>query len=312
MKDKKQVDGPAKLIVPRLTLDPDLAEDLRNLLRDARPYDLGRPPEYDPRPWTGVFAPLRKETAAAAFGWLVIWSPSVDSHSPLSAWTLASLQWGSLAVGGGVVVLWAAGAVVARKNDRTRLRRLRDARPHYVLAADLADDAGQLLARASTAASAVLKSAVHKEDLVDRQRNETSLPVQEWEIAAGLREYSRLVQAEPKEAEGEKVVALLDSRRRALALSLAGIERRVIALEAYAAQIKEADRQYAELRQIQQLADGSNDVLELLARTARDDLAVAEIEGMTGEAAAVSASFTAALESAKEAAVIALPARKTA
>lgn len=46
-----------------------------------------------------------------------------------------------------------------------------------------------------------------------------------------------------------------------------------------------------------------HDVLDLLARTAADDLAVAEIEGMTGQAAAVADAFAAALNSARAAAV---------
>lgn len=74
----------------------------------------------------------------------------------------------------------------------------------------------------------------------------------------------------------------------------------------------QADDRYRELQQIQVLTDGSDEVLDFLARTARDDLAVAEIEGMTGKAAAVADAFTVALESAKEAAVVALPTPKTA
>ncbi|MEV8108886.1 hypothetical protein [Streptomyces sp. NPDC088135] len=55
-----------------------------------------------------------------------------------------------------------------------------------------------------------------------------------------------------------------------------------------------------------------DDVLDFIARTARDDLAVAEIEGTTKKAVAIRTAFNCALDSAKEAAVIALPARKTA
>ncbi|MFJ5877417.1 hypothetical protein [Streptomyces sp. S1] len=102
---------------------------------------------------------------------------------------------------------------------------------------------------------------------------------------------------------------LLATRRRALRTSLDSIARRVTALEQYAAQVTEADDRYRELRQIRQLAAGSDDVLDFLARTVRDDLAAAEIKGMTGEAAA---AFTAALDSAKEAAALALPSAKTA
>ncbi|MFJ6669446.1 hypothetical protein [Streptomyces sp. NPDC091383] len=304
MTTKTQDDGKSKLVVPRLTLDPALPQDLRDLLRSAEPHQLHRSPE-DITPWKGIFAPVRKETGVVGLAWLMTWSGSKSD-------VFAPYQWSSLGLGGTIVVVWAAGSVLERRSQRDRLRRMRDARAQYVMETDLSEDAGQLLARAGTAANAVLRSAVHKQDLIDRQRNEVALPQQQWEIAETLREYSRLVKAAPVKAEGDKVTALLDTRRRALQASLDGITRRVVALEGYAAQVAEADRQYRELQQIQALTAGGSDVLDLLARTARDDLAVAEIEGMTGEAAAVADAFTTALESAKEAAVIALPTRTTA
>ncbi|MFE0063190.1 hypothetical protein [Streptomyces sp. NPDC059003] len=79
-------------------------------------------------------------------------------------------------------------------------------------------------------------------------------------------------------------------------------------MEVYADQVTEADNRYQELQQIHQLTDDRGDVLELLASTVRDDLAVAELSRMTEKSATVAATFTAALD----AAVIALPLRKTA
>ncbi|WP_073780556.1 hypothetical protein [Streptomyces sp. MJM1172] len=308
--------------------DPDLPERAHKLLRAAE----SRPGQYLGEPvrplWAAAPVLVRGGawTAGAAFlsslsGNFRVPEPTHGTgdltalidvnlrslldllHSGLSvAWPLAA----------GTVVLLAGTRAAEAVNFNGKLGELRAARKRYVQPAELVDDAQTLLARTQQAKKTVLTSTVHRKGMIDRQRNELSLPVQEWEVAEALREYSRLVKREPAAPKSTKVTELLDTRRRALQLSLAGIERRVSALEAYAEQVTEADERYAELRQIQQLADGSNDVLELLARTARDDLAVAEIEGMTGEAAAVSASFTAALESAKEAAVIALPARKTA
>ncbi|MFF9870055.1 hypothetical protein ACF1G0_32515 [Streptomyces sp. NPDC013953] len=60
---------------------------------------------------------------------------------------------------------------------------------------------------------------------------------------------------------------LLTSRRRVLATSLHGIERRVAALDAYASQVAAADARYAEVREIERLAVGSDELLDLLART---------------------------------------------
>ncbi|MFJ5740120.1 hypothetical protein [Streptomyces microflavus] len=208
-----------------------------------------------------------------------------------------------LGVGAFALLAAAYATDAAARNKAARLKD-RCVRPN-----ELGDDARTLLARAQQAKKAVLTSAVHRFDLIDRQRNEVSLPRQEWEIAEALREYTRLVKAEPSNPRSGRVAALLDTRRRALRASLDGIARRVKALEAYAEQVAQADDRYRELQQIQALTDGSGDVLDFLARTVRDEFAVAEIEGMTGEAAAVADAFTSALESAKEAAVIALPTR---
>jgi len=311
--DEKTNGAPASdLVVPQVTLNPDAPDGFQALLRAATPRDLAKSPE-DVAVWSALFeheitmAPLGKETGVAALAWLLVWS------APGTSDAFAPFQWWSLGIGGGIVTLWSTFIVWARRHERNRLRQLQNAHAYYVLDTDLDKDAGQLLARAARAASSVLGSAVHKQNLIDRQRNEMALPQQKWEIAETLREYTRLVKAEPKTAEGENVTALLDTRRKALRTSLDGIARRVTALETYAAQVAEADRQYRELQQIQHLTEGSSDVLDLLARTVRDDLAVAEIEGMTGEAAVVASAFTTTLASAKEAAVIALPtARKTA
>lgn len=106
---------------------------------------------------------------------------------------------------------------------------------------------------------------------------------------------------------GEEAARLVDMQHRALAASLNGIERRVAALESYADQVKEADTRYAELQQVQQLDADSEALLDLLARTASDDLAIAGINSLTTEAAALATAFSTALESAKVAAVAALP-----
>ncbi|GHE76232.1 hypothetical protein [Streptomyces vinaceus] len=99
---------------------------------------------------------------------------------------------------------------------------------------------------------------------------------------------------------------------QALRVSRDGVEQRIAALEEYAAQVREADLRYQELQQIQRLAEGNDEALDLLARTAADALAVAEIEAMAKEAAIVAKTFSTALDRASAAAVIALPTRATA
>ncbi|MDD9375089.1 hypothetical protein M8Z33_00030 [Streptomyces sp. ZAF1911] len=102
------------------------------------------------------------------------------------------------------------------------------------------------------------------------------------------------------------------ARRQALRVSRDGVEQRIAALEEYAAQVCEADLRYQELQQIQRLVEGNDEALDLLARTAADALAVAEIQAMSTEAAIVAKTFSTALDRASAAAVIALPTRASA
>lgn len=226
-------------------------------------------------------------------------------HTLLSVWPLAA----------GIVALLCAGLAADRALYNGQLRRLAAAQEHLVHPEDLTGDAQELLGRARRAMTAVLDSRVHREKWLDTQRNEAAFPRQEWAIAQALRDYSRVArkdQRAPQQTDNATVAELLTSRQRVLATSLQGIERRVAALEAYADQVAEADARYAEVREIERLAAGSDELLDLLARTAADDLAVAEIEALTDEAAVVASTFTKALESAKQAAVAALPVQSAA
>lgn len=221
-------------------------------------------------------------------------------HTLLALWPVAA----------GFVALVCAGLVADRALYNRQLRRIAAAQQHLVHPKDLTAGAQELLARAQRAMTAVLDSKVHREQWLDAQRNEAAFPRQEWAIAQDLRNYSRVArkdQRAPQETDNSTVAELLTSRRRVLATSLHGIERRVAALEAYASQVAEADARYAEVREIERLTAGSDELLDLLARTAADDLAVAEIDALTDEAAVVASTFTKALKSAKQAAAAALP-----
>ncbi|MET9466563.1 hypothetical protein ABZY44_17500 [Streptomyces sp. NPDC006544] len=213
----------------------------------------------------------------------------------------------------GAATLLLAGVQAFRSVMYSRkLRALNAAAEHYVQDRDLTKDTRHLLARAQRAQSAILASQVHRLDLIDRQRNEVVLPVQVWEIASALRDYSRLSDNTAGDSSSAEVVALQAARRQALRVSRDGVEQRIAALEEYAAQVREADLRYQELQQIQRLVEGNDEALDLLARTAADALAVAEIEAMAKEAAIVAKTFSTALDRASAAAVIALPTRATA
>ncbi|MFJ6437851.1 hypothetical protein [Streptomyces sp. NPDC091416] len=311
---------------PEPVADPDLPERSRRLLREAERY----PSRYSGgrrSPWWAaapVIARAGVVAAGAALLWLAV--PADQPRKPQADGVPAGLSEALdeagrglfTALHSGIERLWPLAVtaltiivslrVMETASYNSAVQELHEARVRYVRPAELTEDARTLLARAQQARRTVLGSSVHRRDLVDRQRNQTALPHQEWEIAEALREYSRLTKAEPDIPRSSQVAEVIDVRRQSLAASFRGIGRRVVALERYADQVRRADDRFQELQQIQQLTESSTDVLELLARTVRDDLAVAEIEGMSVQAAAVAAAFTAALESAKEAAAIALPA----
>ncbi|ESP95642.1 hypothetical protein B591_30613 (plasmid) [Streptomyces sp. GBA 94-10 4N24] len=216
---------------------------------------------------------------------------------------------GLAALGAGLATAAYAILLVAGRVHERRLteRYWRASREHFIAPKELTDECCLLLARGQQATTTVMRSHVHRHGLIDKAHNEVALPGHEWELATILRDYSRLAEAEPRKPAGGEVVTLLQKRRDALRASLDGVERRVAALEAYADRVVEADRQWEEWRQIEELSEGADAVLDLLARTTRDDMAVAEIEGMADQAAVVAEALTNAVESAKKAAVIALP-----
>lgn len=311
----------------RPVLDPDaeLSDATRRVLRQA----LEDPGRYVGRPANPLWAAvplLARGGAGVAVASMVWWwtgdletaDPAADSsslvgtldrklqeavdlvHTLLSVWPLAA----------GVVAVLCAGLIADRALCNGQLRRLAVVQKHLVHPKDLTADAQELLARAQQAMTAVLDSEVHREKWLDVQRNEAAFPRQEWAIAEDLRNYSRVArkdQRAPQETVNSTVAELFASRGRVLATSLHGIERRVAAMEAYASQVAEADARYAEVREIERLDAGSDELLDLLARTTVDDLTVAEIEALTDEAAVVASTFTRALESAKQAAAAALP-----
>ncbi|MEV7157199.1 hypothetical protein AB0N77_21665 [Streptomyces misionensis] len=286
-----------ELVVPQLTVSPDLPATVQDVLRAAKPAELRDPdPAGRGSLWQGLAAPVRWETALMCAGGYTFFT-SAGPHAPVRV-----LLWPAVGLGAAWMALIVSLDVARRRKDRDRLQVIRQSRESYVLDADLVPAAGQLLARASRAVDAVRSSKVHQDNYLDRQRNDVVLPEKVWEIAETLRVYSRLERSTPACAEGEKARPVLDAHRTVLQTTLAGIERRVAALETYAEQTAEADRRYAELLQIEQLSATGHELLELLARSVRDDLAVAEIDSLTEGAAAVATAFEAALAEARESA----------
>lgn len=244
-------------------------------------------------PWWGLADPLDGRRASWWFGWLLL---SVFARSPLM------LGAGACAYG-----LSGAIAVLKRRQRVPVLLRIAEVHDRFVLGHELNAETAVLLARAVRAADRVKRSTVQRLDTADKQHNDRRLDGQVWEIAEALRTYSRVAGQGPAEAVSEVMAQALEPRRNILRISLASIGRRVEALENYAAQITEAEKRRRELRQLRRLTTGTAELFDLLAATARDDLAVAEIENMSGEVARALALFNEAVQSAQDAAALVLP-----
>ncbi|WP_446046398.1 hypothetical protein [Streptomyces olivaceus] len=297
MKDdtgSKEDHASSKLVVPRLTIDPDLPAAVQEVLRAAKPAELRDPDPAGGSIWREVKLPLRWETGIVCACGIAFFS-GAGPDSPFKG-----LLCPAVGVGVTWLVLMSLIPVVGGLVTRNRLRGIQQAREQYVLDVDLVPAAGQLLARAGHAVGAVRRSKVHRDDYLDRQRNDVVLPEQVWEIAEMLRAHSRVERSTPTWAKGQEVRPVLETHRAVLQTTLDGIERRVTALETYAEQTAEADRRYAEFLQIQQISAIGSDLLELLARSVRDDLAVAEINGLTDQATTMGEAFKTALAEARE------------
>ncbi|GAA2169842.1 hypothetical protein [Actinomadura napierensis] len=181
---------------------------------------------------------------------------------------------------------WVAGALRhLREPDAARAAREHHGR--YLLPADFDRPATRLLIRAQRAVDAVLGSQSHGAGLLDAVGNTVVLPRQEWAIAATLAEHTRLRRerrAQQPERLSPRVRALLEPQDRALELSAQSVAVRIEALEAYARRAGEADDAYHESRVLQGLADQNARYRELLAGTVGDELAGAEIRGMSEDA----------------------------
>ncbi|WP_067462532.1 hypothetical protein [Actinomadura macra] len=186
----------------------------------------------------------------------------------------------------------------------------------YLLPADFDRPAARLLVRAQRAIDAVLGSRAHGAGLLDDVNNTVVLPRQEWSIAVVLAEHTRLRRersAQQPERLSPGVRALLEPQDRALRLSVRSVTSRIEALESYACRAGEADDAYHESQVLSGLPEQNARYRDLLASTAGDAMAGAEIHSMAEDArraeTALRERITIALRAGHELAVPAEPER---
>jgi hypothetical protein len=84
---------------------------------------------------------------------------------------------------------------------------------------------------------------------------------------------------------------VLNSQRRALTLATDATTSRISALERYAAELKAADAAENDWRAALKASDRNDQYLDLIAETVADEHAIAEIKGLTEQAASAAQVF---------------------
>ncbi|HUB37295.1 MAG TPA: hypothetical protein VMA72_00425 [Streptosporangiaceae bacterium] len=139
---------------------------------------------------------------------------------------------------------------------------------------------------------------------------ESTLLRHEWEIAVALRDITDLRAEHGMNAAasvGPMTNAILESQLSALAQAQDSITARVAELECHGECVRAAATAYRDWHDALRVSDLNDRYLDLVARTAADELAIAEISGLTERAAAAETFQQAARKVTLAAAALELP-----
>ena len=169
----------------------------------------------------------------------------------------------------------------------------------------------KLLQRAQRAIATIVTSRVYAGDL----RGTVEEPVlrqHEWEIAVALRDITELlldlVSSYAGGTAGPMTTAVMVSQNRAISIARDATTARVLALELLAAQVAAAEAARRDWETSHRMAANNDKYLDLVARTAADQRATAEITGLAEQAAEASQALRETLQRATLAAeALALP-----
>ncbi|MFF1821685.1 hypothetical protein ACFVWG_30560 [Kribbella sp. NPDC058245] len=284
---------------------PGVPESVRRLVKHRSelfvPADAPRPKRQT---WWSV-------SPANTLGQLLVWLTVC-----VGGWILALIimaatlptdvaTWSSVVLAA-LAVLATGGVLVKSMVEDRGHKAVRLQHGSYLLPVDFDDASARLLERAQRSVKTVLEATVTRRGLLDDVQNELVLPEQLWDIAQVLREQTVLRARQRDVARGMATAELetvLGPQRRALALSVTAIERKVDLLENYAHRVRSAD---AALRAEAALADGDR-YIELLARTEPvGDTTL--VQGFADEASALRDTFTRSINAARDAGrTLALP-----
>jgi len=167
------------------------------------------------------------------------------------------------------------------------------------LALDL--DCRKLLQRAQCAIAAIVTSTVYAGDLRGTL-HEPVLQQHVWEIAVAPREITELMVDLGSSASGDTAgpmtTAVLVSQKRAILMARDAATARVVSLELLAAQLAAAEAARRDWEAAHRLAANNDKYLDLVARTAADKHAIAEITGLAEQAGEAAQAFREILQRA--------------
>lgn len=161
-------------------------------------------------------------------------------------------------------------------------------REQLVVPSSLDQLSRELLLRAQKAIAAAIDGEAAIAADRDGVMSEGTLLRHEWEIAVALRDISDLRAEHGLNAAasvGPMTNAVLKSQEGALAQAHEAIAARVCEIERYAQCVGAAETAYRDWQDALRVSDLNDRYLDLVARTAADEHAVAEITGMTERAA---------------------------
>lgn len=160
--------------------------------------------------------------------------------------------------------------------------------------AELDVPCGQLLHRAQHAIASVLRSETYA-SVSGAAIPESVLRQHEWDVTVALRDITGLQAEHDSRARlgepGPMSTAVLASHQRALTLAREATAARVGALERYATPVRAVESARLDWERSMSLAGLNDKYLDLVARTAADQHAIAEIAGVTEQAAASARAF---------------------
>ncbi len=185
-------------------------------------------------------------------------------------------------------------------------------RHHLVDPADLDCCSLQQLHAVQGAIDAVLSSDVGREGHLDVTSYAGAMKLHEWEIARRLREITsrrgEYIQSVSAGRLGPQTTAVLDAHLRAVTIAHDTVVRRVTEFRRYAEAVQAADFALNDWRTAEEMAKRNHLYLELVATSAADEYALAEITDLTEQANRTREAFQACLNQATLAAQpLALP-----